>query len=418
MSREEWDDDNKPRRGVKEQDNKISYSDMPGRISSPVYQAALSSSRSECLLKVTSFGRGAEVKKLMEYIGRVGKDAEMQVIDNHGLHHKGKEAVQEIYDQWKGDFERKRKGSTRTPRHATHIILSAKTDGSKQDERKVAFAAQDFVDKVFNQAGFEYVYALHNDTEHPHVHIVVKNYNQITKKKLSLSKSVTFDMRQSWAKALTQNGLEAVATLRRDRPQVLDDMMQNKSDIKNDKSWLDIQMEKASVTGDVTLGQRKVMMNKVRSLKDEIKLHGAIDKEDKLRFTKKLKRLKKAIVLSDKKVIQQEIRRVRGDFSAFINVDKFFKRDFEQERRQVKRVVAAKGFTRHYIETLLKESDKVLQQLEDKGVRGFKFKVLKEGLVQQFNAASNLVKKMNKPSRLKAFAKKQKAQSRMRDFSR
>jgi len=194
--------------------------------------------------------------------------------------------------------------------------------------------------------------------------------------------------------------------------------MQGKADIKNNKSWLDIQMEKASVTGDVTLGQRKAMMSKIRSLKDEIKLHGAIAKEDKLRFTKKLKRLKKAIVLSDKKVIQQEVRRVRGDFSAFINVDKFFKRAFEQERSQVKRVVAEKGFTRHYIASLLKESEKVLQQLESKGVRGFKLKVLKEGLVQQFNAASKLVKKMNKPSRLKAFAKKQKAQSKTRDFSR
>lgn len=408
MKPEAWDPENKkPRRGVVEPTQGFAYSNVSSRISSPSYQRELASGKPECVLKVASFARGASVKKLLGYISRVGQEAEMEVIDNFGLHHQGKDAVQKIYDSWKGDFERKCKGSNRIPRHGTHIILSAITDGSKAEERKVAFAAQDFVDRTFNQEGYEYVYALHNDTEHPHVHIVVKNYNKLTKKKLSLTKAKTFEIRQAWAETLTQNGLEANATLRRDRPQVLENIMQQKDRMKKNKPWHEAQMEIAAMDSDVNLSQRRVMLKKVRSLKDEVNLHKNIPAPEKKALGSKLKRLRQAILHADKKGIRKEVRWLKLEMQERVVIGNYFEKALDKEPTQTRRrVFKHKPVIKHYISVLRHEINALLESPAARmnGVR--------EGLTRQLNAASRLLDRMNKPSRMQGLAMRNKSMNR------
>jgi hypothetical protein len=415
VTKEVWEEEiKKPRRGIAEHSKAISYSNVAGRISSPSYQASITFKKPECVLKVASFARGAVVKTLLEYISRAGTDCEMDMIDNHGLHHKGKEAIQEIYKQWKGDFERKYKRSTRVPRHATHIILSAKTDGSQKEERKIAFAAQDFVDEALNQKGFEYVYALHNDTEHPHIHIVVKNYNQLTKKKLSLTKSITFDMRQAWAKCLSKNGIDASATLRRDRPDVLEGIVNGTGELKENKPWHEIQMEKASAGSDVSFHQRKIMIKKLKSLRDEIKLLEDISKSDAKTHQVKLKKLRKAVLHSDKKSILREVRLLRIGLPELPSIEKFFNQAFEDKRArgQLKKK-RQKAINKHYAQTLKAASTKLIGKLDSTNEN-----IVSKGLARQLKAVNRLLKFFGKAKRLQALAGNEKTVFRSNNRTR
>ena len=63
---------------------------------------------------------------------------------------------------------------------------------------------------------------LHKDTDNPHVHIILNNYNTKTSRKLRLDKHDFLRIRSEFAQDLTKQGLKRhIATLRRDRPGVL-----------------------------------------------------------------------------------------------------------------------------------------------------------------------------------------------------
>ncbi len=192
----------------------------------------------EAVYKVVSFGRGAAaVRDMMEYV--INRDITTEAIDKEtgeikeiitpeaqnfyteaGEELKGNEAAKEIYKEWAKDW--RKKGSGRgEQRHTTHILLSANVSPTAYNSPRVLAAAEQTLRDNFGDEGFRYIFVLHRDTEHAHVHAVINNYNDRTKLKLRQDRHDLLRVRDSFAVNLKDKGLSHIATLRRDRPHIL-----------------------------------------------------------------------------------------------------------------------------------------------------------------------------------------------------
>ena len=190
------------------------------RRSNPAYAEASRSGKPEAVLKVASFPRGSRVRSVIEYSTRAEQKDDLEFETEGGEIKRGRADIKELYENWRQDFERKKSGAKREPRHATHIILSAKAPNDAETAYKVNTAARDFLQKEFGVQGYEYVFvtAAHRDYDNPHVHVVLKNYNRELDTKLRLDKHDLLELRRSFAAELRRQGLEHVATRAMDRP--------------------------------------------------------------------------------------------------------------------------------------------------------------------------------------------------------
>ncbi|MBI9095279.1 MAG: relaxase/mobilization nuclease domain-containing protein [Sphaerochaeta sp.] len=140
------------------------------------------------------------------------------VLENEmGMEFKGAAEIQNLYDRWSEDFDRKEKGKP-APRQAVHIALSAKSDLTETNVERVKAAARATAQKHFGSAGYEYVLGVHQDGKYPHAHLIVKCKQRETGKKLDLRKADLHALRKTYAKELTARGLAHVATKAKDRP--------------------------------------------------------------------------------------------------------------------------------------------------------------------------------------------------------
>ncbi len=188
------------------------------RLSSASYVKDTRSKAPQAMLKMTSYPRGHRVKNVIEYITRANKKEDLEFETEGGEIKRGKADIQALYEDWRRDFERKKPGAKREPRHATHIILSAKAPNDAETAYKVNTAARDFLKKEFGEKGYEYVFVTHRDRDNPHVHVVIKNYNRALNAKLQTSKHDLLQLRRSFAAELQRQGIEHVATYKVDRP--------------------------------------------------------------------------------------------------------------------------------------------------------------------------------------------------------
>jgi len=108
-----------------------------------------------------------------------------------------------------GDWMQDRGKAKENTRDTTHIILSMPNSVGKEDVRKGARA---FAKKQFGQ-NHQYVFALHDDTDNPHVHLVVKNLG-FDNKRLHVKKSDPQKWRETFAGELNKLGVSAAATRR------------------------------------------------------------------------------------------------------------------------------------------------------------------------------------------------------------
>jgi hypothetical protein len=140
------------------------------------------------------------------------------VLENEmGMEFRGASEIQNLYDRWSDDFDRKEKGKP-SPRQAVHIALSAKSDLTEANVERVKEAARATAQKHFGAAGYEYVLGVHQDGKYPHAHLIVKCKQRETGKKLDLRKADLHALRKTYAKELTARGLAHVATKAKDRP--------------------------------------------------------------------------------------------------------------------------------------------------------------------------------------------------------
>lgn len=240
------------------------------RMSSPAYAKDTRSGKPEAMLKVTSFARGHRVKNVIEYITRAKKKDDLEFETQGGEIKRGRADIKELYEDWRQDFERKKPGAKREPRHATHIILSAKAPNDADTAYRVNTAARDFLRKEFGAQGYEYVFVTHRDRDNPHVHVVLKNYNRTLNTKLRLDKHDLLELRRSFAAELQRQGIEHVATRALDRPLSTKDMQERIERLKKRENLHTRQLRRAPGGADL-LAERQKLVRAVIFAKDAVK---------------------------------------------------------------------------------------------------------------------------------------------------
>ncbi len=162
----------------------------------------------EVMVKITGFGKGnGHVKAHLDYNTRNGK---LELENERGDVFSGKEEVKEMFEGWGQGFgDGKRRNNQRD---TLHMVLSM-PEGT--DPESVKNAARAFAKDTFSH-NHEYVFALHTDEPHPHVHLTVKMLG-FDGKRLNPRKADLRSWREEFALAMRDQGVDAEATPRPSR---------------------------------------------------------------------------------------------------------------------------------------------------------------------------------------------------------
>lgn len=159
----------------------------------------------EVMVKITGFGKGGKhVKAHLDYITRNG-DLELET--DRGDILKGKEEVKEFFKEWSKDFSDSQR--YKNQRDTMHMVLSMPENTPHEAVRE---AARRFAKETFGK-NHEYVFALHTDEPHPHVHLTVK-MRGFNGKRLNPRKADLQSWREGFALQMRDQGIEAEATPR------------------------------------------------------------------------------------------------------------------------------------------------------------------------------------------------------------
>lgn len=164
----------------------------------------------EVMVKITSqknAGRGmTTIRNHLDYISRNGK---VLLEDHEGRLLSGKADVNDVKKDWAADIP-----DISHRRETMNVIFSMKKGTSPEAVKEAvrAYLKEEFGGK------HEYLFALHTDTDNPHVHVVIK-MSPINKKdkRLNPRKNDLQRWREGFAENLRNLGIEANATPRKTR---------------------------------------------------------------------------------------------------------------------------------------------------------------------------------------------------------
>jgi len=163
----------------------------------------------EVMVKITGRTRdGAHLKAHLDYISRNGALA-LEGPDGERLDGRGQ--VRNLAREWAEEFDLE-PGRRRDASITLSIVLSmpAGTDAARLQDAAKAFAAGTFGER------FPYVFALHDEGRHPHVHLTVRRLGR-DGDRLNPRKADLQVWREEFARALRDRSIEAEATPRRTR---------------------------------------------------------------------------------------------------------------------------------------------------------------------------------------------------------
>jgi hypothetical protein len=163
----------------------------------------------EVMVKVTGRTRNpAHLRAHLDYISRNGQ-IELEAADGARL--ASRDEVRDVGDDWSFAALADSRRRANSPLSLSIILsMPADTDPLKLSDAARAFAAGAFEDR------FDYVFALHTDTAHPHVHLTVA-CRGVGGERLNPKKADLEAWRQLFAECLRDRGVEAEATPRRAR---------------------------------------------------------------------------------------------------------------------------------------------------------------------------------------------------------
>lgn len=252
------------------------------RLTQPDYIAAAHSKKTEAIVKVASYAQGFRVRELMQYIARTNRPGqEIEVEDQDGRTFKGKEEIEKIYEEWRKSFDHRKRGpipeglakggkKTYERRHAAHLILSAGAAPTDANNDKVLAAAREVIQKHIGK-DHNFLMALHIDSGKAHVHVAVQNANREKGgPKLRLNPPELHELRTDFAEKLTELKLEHVATLRRDRPHIIDRVKQGLEGIYKREKQFQLAMARELPSRDALAYRRAVSRSLVR-LREQVK---------------------------------------------------------------------------------------------------------------------------------------------------
>jgi hypothetical protein len=174
----------------------------------------------EVMVKVLS-GAAVSAKAVQRHMDYIGRKGEVDLYTDDGDALKGRDAAGGLPDNWNLDLEeagaRRQigRGTKAKPVRLAHKLVFSMPPGTNPD--KVLSAVQNLCREEF-ALKHRYVMALHTDSSHPHVHVVLKAKSE-QGKRLNIRKAHLKEWREKFAYHLREQGVVANATPRALRDQ-------------------------------------------------------------------------------------------------------------------------------------------------------------------------------------------------------
>jgi hypothetical protein len=314
---------------------------MPGGPSAPRRQGRTP----QAVVKVAGWASTpSSVKRMLDYIARADKeDQELVALEaEDGITRKGQAEVDEVFNEWKPDFNRKSPQSQRSPRHAVHLVLSAKAEITSSNLKQTLEAARATAEKHFGEKGFKYALGVHRDGRYPHVHVVVKTTNTDRQaKKLRLGPAQLLEVRQTLAQELTNRGLAHVATREPARRKARHSNMKGpKPDTLNRVKIVLERMEKEQRQFERALSRSNPKVNVAKfqgqqakalnTLREQAKNDSSLKDRDRLEAFNLIRRFSRDL---EKKEIKPEVA-ITATVNYFDNKMKQLNKGFEKTHRK------------------------------------------------------------------------------------
>lgn len=151
-------------------------------------------------------GAGRDIRQIKNHLDYISRNGEKVLEDQDGNELADREAIRDLRDTWRDG----RHGITTdngTVRESFNIILSM-PPGTRREG--VHHAVRDFAAGEFG-GRYDYVFVSHDDTRHPHAHLLVKAVGY-DGKRLNPRKADLQRWRETFAAKLREHGIEANAT--------------------------------------------------------------------------------------------------------------------------------------------------------------------------------------------------------------
>ncbi len=127
----------------------------------------------------------------------------LELEDEVGQVYQDQQTIHQLAQDWNETDYQQRKRT----RHSTHLVLSMPFG---TESKAVKQAVRSFAKNTFSE-NHQYVFALHTDTDSPHVHLMIKNLG-FDGKRLHVRKGLPQVWREQFAEELEMLGVAAEAT--------------------------------------------------------------------------------------------------------------------------------------------------------------------------------------------------------------
>ena len=171
----------------------------------------------EVMVKVTNKkGAGRGMSAIREHIDYISRNAKLEIEDQNRDVVNDRPALQQLKDMWQVSGRRRIPDETEDGRglDALNLMFSMKPGTPPE---VVKDAVRDLLQDEF--AGREYLFVLHTDKSHPHVHVCLKTEATRDLPRLRHGRKELQRWREGFAENLRQRGIEANATPRPTRGQ-------------------------------------------------------------------------------------------------------------------------------------------------------------------------------------------------------
>ncbi|OCL90575.1 relaxase/mobilization nuclease domain-containing protein [Aliarcobacter thereius] len=312
------------------------------------YTKALLSKNPQSVVKVIGYREGVqETKNTIEYIARAGKEDELALEDEDGLEIKGKDAIAGLVNEWADDFDKINEDSKKRNRDSTHIMLSADIEPNEENKEILQNVARDFLRREFFDKGYSFVFVVHNDTQHPHIHAVIKNKpirmeikpGVWKRRKLELNPNDLLHLREQFAIEMKKYGLEQVVTLRKDNPhkhlediekRIFGDAEYGYKGVKEKINWYRSKLEEKDWKfEDKNIRQYSAYLQmELMKIKDQIK-NSNISRKDKTKLNLEYRKLMKTLDLARRDKESEQLKHMVQNFKdkTLESIENFQKRN-------------------------------------------------------------------------------------------
>ncbi|WP_257125786.1 relaxase/mobilization nuclease domain-containing protein, partial [Arcobacter porcinus] len=236
---------------------------------------------------------------------------------------------------------------TKRNRDSTHIMMSADIEPSEENKEILQNVARGFLRREFFDKGYSFVFVVHNDTQHPHIHAVIKNKpirmeikpGVWKRRKLELNPNDLLHLREQFAIEMEKYGLKQVVTLRKDNPhkhlediekRIFGDAEYGYKGVKEKINWYRSKLEEKDWKfEDKNIRQYSAYLQmELMKIKDKIKKSN-ISRKDKTKLNLEHRELMKTLDLARRDKESEQLKHMVQNFKdkTLESIENFQKRN-------------------------------------------------------------------------------------------